>query len=65
MTLWLTIEVWGLQNHCLKSEHLNLALLVASIFPDSIFFFFNKVISGLWAATYNKKQSVWNTGECK
>lgn len=47
----------------LLSEHLNLALLVADIFSDSIFF--NKVILGLWAATYNKKQSVWNTGECK
>lgn len=63
MTLWLTMEVWGLQNHCFKSEHLNLALLVADIFSDSIFF--KKVILGLWAATYNKKQSVWNTGECK
>lgn len=34
-------------EHCLKSKHLNLALLVANIFSDSIFSIFNKVISGL------------------
>lgn len=42
MNSWVTIEVWGLQNHCMKSEHLNLALVANIFFSDSIFIFLIK-----------------------